>query len=712
MNDSIIFTIREILNYVGDRTKLISEKMYLILNQLPALKKYINEKDPKLNNDIFKDLGKYMDYKKFHKGKIIQSLCEGDNYFYMILSGTVAKLGIKYKKFYITFKEFINHLAKLQLFSENFLFRDCIEKNKDIFPFYNENMFKLLKNINNFNLKNELNSEIKEINSSKWKLNPNNINDYLEIINPNFSKNKNFFLSKEMKFSVYLPIYIVDDMLYTNSFIGDLKKPKGIKCFSSYICVGNVDTLYLNKSQLGSGCKINYHININMNRNVIKNILKKSIIFKNADIDYIIDNIGIYFKQIPVKRGDVLLSQNRPHEGIYFINNGVFQLKSKRSYNELNELIIDLKDSLNNFNNYISNIKNDDKNDLNKTINLKMFRNPMFITKSNEKKEIIFATYHDPQIIGLNEFYDNKNCVYNFSVNCISDDAEVYFLPNELVNNLLSIDCVYYSIARLIEERVKILLYGIQRFKNNFENEIERFLCLPKIQNNLLHKNNNFKKINIIDRNILKDNNLIINNDKKENNTPILNNRIINNNNISIELFSYKNIDKKINKLNSMFRSASIVSSSENYNKNYFKYLSPLNSNRIKINFNSMEKSEVNDVFKNRRLIKYPSSSQYNNKNINNKFFKRNEIFVSPFSEMKLINSKNNFCFKNSNEDSGKKYNKIKRIFDFNNNINFFKSKNKNFIEGNKCNNNKINGNNTMLKSVTLAKSSSCSVLI
>ena len=59
-----------------------------------------------------------------------------------------------------------------------------------------------------------------------------------------------------------------------------------------------------------------------------------------------------------------------------------------------------------------------------------------------------------------------------------------------------------------------------------------------------------------------------------------------------------------------------------------------------------------------------------------------------------------------------KKYNKIKRIFDFNNNINFFKSKNKNFIEGNKCNNNKINGNNTMLKSVTLAKSSSCSVLI
>ena len=57
MNDNLILNIREVLNYEGERTKIISEEMFLILHQIPALNKFINAKDPKLNSDIFKDLG-------------------------------------------------------------------------------------------------------------------------------------------------------------------------------------------------------------------------------------------------------------------------------------------------------------------------------------------------------------------------------------------------------------------------------------------------------------------------------------------------------------------------------------------------------------------------------------------------------------------------------------------------------------------------------
>ena len=128
-----------------------------------------------------------------------------------------------------------------------------------------------------------------------------------------------------------------------------------------------------------------------------------------------------------------------------------------------------------------------------------------------------------------------------------------------------------------------------------------------------------------------------------------------------------------------------------------------------------MEKSETNDDFskRKRRLIKSPSSILFYNKNIKDNRFNRNEIYVSSFSEMKLINSKNNFCLQRNNEDNAKKYIKIKSIFNFNNNnINYFRGRNKNFIEGNKCNDNKINGSNSMLKPVTLVKSNSCDVLI
>ena len=61
----------------------------------------------------------------------------------------------------------------------------------------------------------------------------------------------------------------------------------------------------------------------------------------------------------------MLIGQGRPHEGIYFINKGVFQLKTEKSYYELQELIFSLRDSLDSFSNYISDIKKREEDDLN-----------------------------------------------------------------------------------------------------------------------------------------------------------------------------------------------------------------------------------------------------------------------------------------------------------------------------------------------------------
>ena len=146
-----------------------------------------------------------------------------------------------------------------------------------------------------------------------------------------------------------------------------------------------------------------------------------------------------------IQKGERLISQGRPHEGVFFINKGVFQLKTQKSYIELQELIFSLRDSLDSFSNYISNIKNRENDDLNnkeKNIENKLFNHPMFLIKANEKKEITFATYHAPHIFGLNESFDNKTGIYHFSLYCISDDTEVYFLPNDIFSSLLSIDCI------------------------------------------------------------------------------------------------------------------------------------------------------------------------------------------------------------------------------------------------------------------------------
>ena len=55
----------------------------------------------------------------------------------------------------------------------------------------------------------------------------------------------------------------------------------------------------------------------------------------------------------------ILFKQDEPHKGIYIITKGLFQIKSIKSYNELNNLNFILLHSLDNFPQYITNIKNE-----------------------------------------------------------------------------------------------------------------------------------------------------------------------------------------------------------------------------------------------------------------------------------------------------------------------------------------------------------------
>ena len=335
----IVSKIKGLMFHSGEKPKVLSEKMAALLKEIPYLQKYINEKDPEKNNDIFYDLGRFFNYHKYRQGQIIQRMCEGDNYFYMILTGKIAKIGIKYKKLTATIKEYILYISKLQLLEEFFLLNDSIEKNQDIFPIkYEKNMIKIFQKIQSFDYKNELKKIKKQIKNSEWKKNLNNIEDYFDLINPSFLNGKQSFLSREMKFPVLLPFYIKDEIISSNTFIGDLYKSKGIKEFSTYICINDVDALYIDKTTIAPGCKLMNIYDSKLNYSVIDNIIKKSIIFKNINIESI-KYYSKYFRLIAVKKGQDIITQGRPHEGIFFINKGIFQLKTYKSYVELQELI-------------------------------------------------------------------------------------------------------------------------------------------------------------------------------------------------------------------------------------------------------------------------------------------------------------------------------------------------------------------------------------
>ena len=66
------------------------------MKKLPELRQYINENDKEKESKIFFEIGKYLKYSRHIKGKLIKHFYDADNFFYMIFSGNIAKIDIKY----------------------------------------------------------------------------------------------------------------------------------------------------------------------------------------------------------------------------------------------------------------------------------------------------------------------------------------------------------------------------------------------------------------------------------------------------------------------------------------------------------------------------------------------------------------------------------------------------------------------------------------
>ena len=87
--EKIIKKLKILTFYKVEKTKLLAETIAKYLKILPELKNYVNENIPENESKIFFELGKYLQYHKYKKGKCIKHSYDPDNLFYMVLSGKV-----------------------------------------------------------------------------------------------------------------------------------------------------------------------------------------------------------------------------------------------------------------------------------------------------------------------------------------------------------------------------------------------------------------------------------------------------------------------------------------------------------------------------------------------------------------------------------------------------------------------------------------------
>ena len=477
--------LKELTNWSEEKTITLSETIALNLKKLPELKHYINENNKENESKIYFEMGRYLKYSRYKKGQFIKHSYDSDNFFYMIFSGSIAKIDIKYTRSYLTFKEYLIHLIKLKLLGENYIYKRCLKRNKKVFPF-DENIDVLVTKDINMDHYDELIKKIKnEIKHSPWNQNTDEVNkvsDFIELYNPNLSNNKLSFFGKESKYPVYMPIYVFDKILNPISFIGELTKPKGIKMLSAYVCLSRSSVFYINKTKIDRNNNLYTLFQRRVSEEVVEKLFEGHFLFQDTDVNFLSKNYSKYFFIKNYIKGQKLIQQNTPNEGIYFINKGVFQLKARRTYHELNELKFKAMQSLTKENK--NNLTGKEKTSKKNYENIYEGLNPYQIANLTKEREINFMVYKSSDVIGLDDVYDIKTGLNNFSVECISDEGEAYFLPKEIVTSMRTNETIDNNIRELVGKQCLELLREINENKKMLENSIRRITSGYKEKNN------------------------------------------------------------------------------------------------------------------------------------------------------------------------------------------------------------------------------------
>ena len=656
--------LKALTNFSSDKSTALSQTIASNLEILPELKHYINENNKENESKIFYEIGKYLKYSKYKKGKFIRHSYDSDNFFYMLFSGNIAKIDIKYTRTYISFKEYLSYLIKLKLLGENYIYKKCLKRNKKIFPF-EESIDILSSKVINIENYDDLIQKIKEeIKNSLWCQDDNDskdINNFIELYNPKISSNKFSYIGKESRYPVFLPVFIFDKILEPISFIGQLSQPKGIKFLSAYICLTSCSVFYINKSEINQHNNLYKLFQRRVSEDVIKRLFEGHFLFQDTDKNFLIKNYSKYFYVQSFIKGQKIIQQNRPYEGIFFINKGIFQLKTRRTYHELDELKFTIIRNLGNFSKNFSDYKN--KIEYIGTKSSKKYENifeglnPFQIENFSKERDIFFITYKSPDVVGLNDIIDEKTGLNNFSVECISDEGEAYFLPIEIYTSMSADETIKDNISELVEKQCLLLLREINKNKKLIVEGIKSLSSTSSRKNNVLYLRKNlidkFQNINpISQRNHSLDYSsisIIKNNNSKNN----FSTTFIGNKNIKQRILMNQINKNKTPRLNASHRLlTNILSKSKDNNSNlnimtkgiknstlYDKI--NIKSNQVEIERNSMipNKKSINPFLTYREKFKIKEENKNEISN-NEKFqtIRTNKNYINLYNKSKISN--------------------------------------------------------------------------
>ena len=467
----------------------------IILDYLRTLEKFMNLMQEKNENseEIIKKISKIMSYQKNIPNDLIIQYGEKGNEFYIILKGTIGILVPKYDEYYMDEEEFILYLLKLRKYNQNELIIQCLRQNALNFSIHNERFDDLLYNLQNKKPKDRLliftKKVIKKarevydyINSEEFTFNKNNIinispEEYISSLevdeNIKINTNKLNYLKKlnidfdskdEDKKLVKIPNYEMVSKFGEGETFGELAlEHLNKKRMATIIALSECDFAVIDKLEYNELIKDS----MNKSKNKFYNLIYKYKIFDSISGHTFDKKYYNHFKHIKMKKNSILFNEGDLCDKVYFILNGEFELFVEKNIQEVNQIILQLKEIVD----YLKSIiKSETKKIINESIknknklyikiknNLEQFfskfeneinleevafeiKNSNLVNKKKhlgnnfnkiffEKKNIKLGICKSIQIIGLadiiNRFTGNDK--YFFNCKCFSYSGELYYI--------------------------------------------------------------------------------------------------------------------------------------------------------------------------------------------------------------------------------------------------------------------------------------------
>ena len=429
-------------------------------------------------------------YENYDKNKIIQKLRQPSDNFYLIISGKIAVLDLIFTNECLTDEEYIIYLIKMYLLNETEIIKICLKYNKKTLNVNNENIQNFCQSGYKFKYNELKKKALNEL--SKYNFNIEKYQDKIPSLENYISVTKieikDVQKGEEKQFKKYflIPHYEKVAEFKRGRNIGDLCKIKNFKNTEKYTFVT------IENSIVGIIKKIKYdrpllYNPITIKKEVyIKNILKNFFIFQDSDINLFSKRFSKFFIFKKYLKEEKVITQNSIYDGVYLLISGNVIVTTNRTLDELDGLTISFQNALDNFNDYLSFLKTEEINNGNEDF----IRDPIYSTSeynisSKGIKKIFIIELFCNDIIGTNEFYNNKNNLNYFDVKISTGQATIIFIPKLIFHEMISHEInVRNALIKKVEFKVKLFTAILFRYKKDF---------MRLIRNKILQKANNYR---------------------------------------------------------------------------------------------------------------------------------------------------------------------------------------------------------------------------